>query len=231
MEELCILEISQLLHTTYGSVNKQIRRTAEQTLKALSENTLPFISSLLAIITSTDSRIDSNMKLQAAIRIKKLAKEHPLNIEIIMKEIINRKAKFEFTFLQEYNAGIMLTGTEVKSLRAGEANLSDAYCVIRDGELVILSMFIGEYNHGNVHNHETRRTRKLLMRKSELHKIEKRVNEKGLTIVPYKIFFNERGIAKVGIALAQGKKTYDKRDSLKEKDMNRDLDRNKKLYS
>jgi SsrA-binding protein len=148
-----------------------------------------------------------------------------------MKEIINRKAKFEFTFLQEYNAGIMLTGTEVKSLRAGEANLSDAYCVIRDGELVILSMFIGEYNHGNVHNHETRRTRKLLMRKSELHKIEKRVNEKGLTIVPYKIFFNERGIAKVGIALAQGKKTYDKRDSLKEKDMNRDLDRNKKLYS
>ena len=147
-----------------------------------------------------------------------------------MKEIINRKAKFEFTFLQEYNAGIMLTGTEVKSLRAGEANLSDAYCVIRDGELVILSMFIGEYNHGNVHNHETRRTRKLLMRKSELHKIEKRVNEKGLTIVPYKIFFNERGIAKVGIALAQGKKTYDKRDSLKEKDMNRDLDRNKKLY-
>jgi SsrA-binding protein len=148
-----------------------------------------------------------------------------------MKEIINRKAKFEFTFLQEYNAGIMLTGTEVKSLRAGEANLSDAYCVMRDGELVILSMFIGEYDHGNVHNHETRRTRKLLMRKSELHKIEKRVNEKGLTIVPYKIFFNERGIAKVGIALAQGKKTYDKRDSLKEKDMNRDLDRNKKLYS
>ena len=148
-----------------------------------------------------------------------------------MKEIINRKAKFEFTFLQEYNAGIILTGTEVKSLRAGEANLSDAYCVIRDGQLVILSMFIGEYDHGNVHNHETRRTRKLLMRKSELHKIEKRVTEKGLTIVPYKIFFNERGIAKVGIALAQGKKTYDKRDSLKEKDMNRDLDRNKKLYS
>jgi len=147
-----------------------------------------------------------------------------------MKEIVNRKAKFEFNFLQEHDAGIMLTGTEVKALRDGNANLSDAYCVIKEGELFILSLYIGEYDHGNIHNHETRRTRKLLMKKAEINKLERKVTEKGLTIVPYKLFFNERGIAKVGIALAQGKKTFDKRDSLKEKDMKRDLDRTLKSY-
>lgn len=147
-----------------------------------------------------------------------------------MKEIVNRKAKFEFNFLQEHDAGIMLTGTEVKALRDGNANLSDAYCIIREGELFILSLYIGEYDHGNIHNHETRRTRKLLMKKAEINKLERKVTEKGLTIVPYKLFFNERGIAKVGIALAQGKKTFDKRDSLKEKDMKRDLDRTLKSH-
>lgn len=146
-----------------------------------------------------------------------------------MKEIINRKAKFEYQFLQEYEAGLMLTGTEVKSLRQGNANLNDAYCVIKEDGIYILNMYISEYDHGNIHNHESRRTRKLLLKKTEIDKLTRRVNEKGLTIVPYKLYFNERGIAKLNIALAQGKKTYDKRDSLKEKDMKRDLDRNLRI--
>jgi SsrA-binding protein len=146
-----------------------------------------------------------------------------------VKEIVNRKAKFEYHFLQGFDAGIILQGTEVKSLRRGEGNLSDAYCVFRNGELYIRNMFIAEYSHGNVNNHETRRERKLLLRKPELKKLEKRVTEKGLTVVPYKVFFSERGHAKVEIYLAQGKKSYDKRDSIKQKDMKRDLDRMNKL--
>ncbi len=145
-----------------------------------------------------------------------------------MKEIVNRRATYEFHFVQEYDAGIMLMGTEIKSLRSGNANLSDAYCLFRDGELYVRSLFIAIYEYGNVHNHEERRERKLLLRKSELSKLQKAVKEKGLTIIPYKIFFSSRGIAKIRIALAQGKKTYDKRDSLKEKDVQRELDRVKK---
>ena len=145
------------------------------------------------------------------------------------KEIVNRKAKFEYHFLQSFNAGMMLTGTEVKSLRKGEANLSDAYCFFKDGELFVKNMFIAEYTHGNLNNHETRRERKLLLKKTELKKLEKRVSEKGLTVVPYKIFFSERGLAKLEVYLAQGKKEFDKRDSIKQKDMARDLDRMRKL--
>lgn len=141
------------------------------------------------------------------------------------KEIVNRKAKFEYHFVQSYEAGIMLQGTEVKSLRMGDANLNDAYCLFRDGELYIRSLFIGEYSHGNQNNHDTRRERKLLLRKSELKKLEKRVTEKGLTIIPYRIFFSDRGLAKIEIFLAQGKKAYDKRDSIKQRDIQRDLDR------
>lgn len=146
------------------------------------------------------------------------------------KEIVNRKAKFEYHFLQEFTAGIMLTGTEVKSLRAGNGNLSDAYCLFKDGGLYIKSMYIGEYDHGNIHNHEPRRDRKLLLKKNELYKLERRVKEKGLTIVPYKVFFSERGLAKLQVILGQGKKAYDKRDSIKERDMKRDMDRIKKQY-
>lgn len=144
------------------------------------------------------------------------------------KEIVNRKAKFEYSFLQGFEAGIMLKGTEVKSLRVGNANLNDAYCLFIDGELFIKSLFIAEYDFGNVNNHETRRDRKLLLRKTELKKIERRVTEKGMSVVPYKIFFSERGFAKIEIFLAQGKKSFDKRTSIKEKDMKRDLDRMKK---
>ncbi len=145
------------------------------------------------------------------------------------KEIVNRKAKFEYQFLQGFEAGIMLQGTEVKSLRNGEANLSDAYCIFRNGELYIHSMFIAEYNFGNANNHETRRERKLLLKKPELKKLEKKSTEKGLAIVPYKIFFSERGYAKVQIFLAQGKKAYDKRESIKQSDIQRDLDRMQKF--
>jgi len=147
------------------------------------------------------------------------------------KEIVNRKAKFEYTFLQEYSAGIMLKGTEVKSLRVGNANLKDAYCLFKDGELYIKSLYIGEYDHGNIHNHEPRRDRKLLLRRTELKKLERRVTEKGLTVVPYKIFFSERGIAKIQVALSQGKKTFNKKETIKERDMKRELDRMKKNYS
>jgi len=145
-------------------------------------------------------------------------------------EIINRKAGFEYRFLDTFEAGIMLHGTEVKSIRKGNANLRDAYCFFRKGELYIKSLFIAEYEHGNMFNHESRRTRKLLLKRRELGKLEKQLKEKGLTIVPIRLYINERGLAKLEIALAQGKKVYDKRESIKQKDVKRDLDRIKKMY-
>lgn len=148
-----------------------------------------------------------------------------------MKEIVNRKAKFEYHFHQILEAGVILTGTEVKSLRAGNANLNDAYCLIKDGRIEIISMHIAEYDHGNIFNHEPRRTRRLLLKKSEINKLERKINEKGMTLVPYRVYFSDRGIAKIEIALAQGKKSYDKRESIKDRDAKRDLDRVKKLYS
>ncbi len=146
------------------------------------------------------------------------------------REIINRKAKFEYHFVQQYDAGIMLTGTEVKSLRLGNANLSDAYCLFKNGELFIKNMYIAEYEHGTVYNHESRRERKLLLKKSELKKLERKVKEKSMTIVPYKLYFSDRGFAKVTIVLARGKSAYDKRDTIRERDAQRDLDRIKKSY-
>ena len=145
------------------------------------------------------------------------------------KEIKNKKAKFEYHFLTGFEAGMMLKGTEVKSLRKGEASLADAYCFFVNGELHIKSMYIAEYSHGNINNHETRRDRKLLLKKSELKKIERKISEKGLTLVPYRVFFSERGYAKVELFLAQGKKSYDKRESIKDRDNKRDLDRIKKM--
>jgi SsrA-binding protein len=146
-------------------------------------------------------------------------------------EIVNRKAKFEYHQIDTYEAGIVLVGTEVKSVKAGNANLSDAYCVFdKKGNLSVKSLYIAEYEFGNVHNHETRRDRRLLLRKTELKKILKRVTEKGMTLVPYKIYLSERGFIKMELWLAQGKKAYDKRQSIKEKDMKRDIDRIKKAY-
>ena len=144
--------------------------------------------------------------------------------------IVNRKAKYEYTLVDEFEAGIMLKGTEVKAMRSGNANLSDAYCIFDNGNLIIKSMFIAEYDHGNVNNHETRADRRLLLRKSELNKIKRKLDEKGLTLVPYKIYFTERGFVKLNIWLAQGKKSFDKRNSIKEKDVKRELDREMKKF-
>ena len=144
-------------------------------------------------------------------------------------EFINRKAAYEFHFLDEFEAGIVLTGTEIKSIRAGEVNLKDAYCIIRKGELFVKSLFIGEYKYGTYNNHDTRRLRKLLLHRRELKKLERKVKERGFTIVPYRLYLSERGLAKLEIKLAQGKKSFDKRNTIKERDSKRDLARLKKI--
>lgn len=140
-------------------------------------------------------------------------------------EFVNRKAKYEYHFLETVEAGIQLTGTEIKSIRKGHVNLRDAYCLFLKDELWCRSIFIGEYKQGNVHNHEERRERKLLLKRQEITKWQKKVKEKGYTIVPYRLYLNERGIAKLEIVLVQGKKVHDKRDSIKQKDNKRAMDR------
>jgi SsrA-binding protein len=143
-------------------------------------------------------------------------------------EVLNRKAKFEYQIIQEFEAGIQLSGSEVKSLRAGMANMTDAWCLFENGQLYIKNLHISEYKQAMV-NHEPKRTRKLLLRKPELRKIERKSKEKGYSIVPLRIFFSETGYAKCDIALAQGKKAFDKRQSIKQKDMDRDMARLKKI--
>lgn len=142
--------------------------------------------------------------------------------------IVNRRASFEFFFIAQYEAGIELTGTEIKSIRRGSADLRDAYCFFKKGELFVKNLYIAEYNWGNQFNHETRRERKLLLRGAELRKLEKKIKERGFTIVPYRLYINDRGFAKLEIALAQGKKMHDKRTTIKEREGKRDLDRVKK---
>ncbi len=145
-------------------------------------------------------------------------------------EITNRRAAYEYHFVQELEAGLVLTGTEIKSIRAGNVNLNDAYCVFENRELYVRNMFIAEYELGTDNNHEPRRVRKLLLRKPELRKLERRVKEKGFTIVPFKLTINERGFAKLTIELAGGKKSYDKRQTIKAREDKRDLDRMKKIH-
>ena len=142
-----------------------------------------------------------------------------------MKEISNRSATFHFEIEQKYTAGMVLLGTEIKSLRQGKASFNDSYCIMHDGELWIKSLHIAEYSHGSSNNHNPIRDRKLLLNKKELRKIEGKTKEKGFTIVPLKIFLNDAGFAKIDIALARGKKTHDKRDSIKAKDAERQLKR------
>lgn len=140
-------------------------------------------------------------------------------------EIVNRKARHEYHMLQKFEAGIVLGGTEVKSIRQGKANLSDSWCVFEHGELYIKNLHIAEYDHAGHTQHAAKATRKLLLHRAELRKLERRVTEKGLTIIPYRLFFSERGHVKCEIWLAQGKKDFDKRESIKEKDLKRDMDR------
>lgn len=144
--------------------------------------------------------------------------------------IKNRRAKFEFELLEEFVAGIVLRGTEIKSIRKSQASINEAFCQFKKDELYVINMNIAEYEFGTYANHEPKRERKLLLKDKELRKWQKKVNEKGLTIVPLALFINEKGLAKVKIALAQGKKIFDKRDSIKDRDTKRQLDRIKKNY-
>lgn len=139
--------------------------------------------------------------------------------------IKNKRAYYEYHILEKYVAGIQLLGTEIKSLRDGKASIAEAYCYIKGHELFIKSMHIAEYDPASYNNHEPLRERKLLLNRIELKKLEKKLKNQGLTVVPLKIFINDRGLAKVEIALVQGKKLHDKRHSIKEKDMKRDADR------
>ena len=143
--------------------------------------------------------------------------------------IKNRKAKFEYELLEDLVAGIVLRGTEIKSLREGQASINEAFCEFINGELYVVNMNIAEYKYGTYANHEPKRQRKLLIKANDIKKWQKRVNEKGLTIVPTALFINEKGLAKLKISLAQGKKLFDKRDSIKEKDTKRQIDRLKKM--
>lgn len=139
--------------------------------------------------------------------------------------IHNKKASFEYHLLQTYTAGIMLTGTEVKSIREGKASLSEAFCLLTNGELWVKNMHISEFKQGSYNNHEPKRLRKLLLNKAEIKKLESKLKEKGTTLIPVQLYFNERGFAKLDIALARGKKAFDKREDLKKKDQEREIRR------
>lgn len=146
--------------------------------------------------------------------------------------IKNKRARFEYELLDTYMAGIVLSGTEIKSIRESKASISESFCEFNEGgELFIINMQIDEYSHGSHYNHKPKAERKLLLNKGELKKLEKEVKNSGLTIVPLNLFLNDRGLAKLNIALARGKKLFDKRDSIKDRDNKRDLDRIKKNFN
>ncbi len=139
--------------------------------------------------------------------------------------IQNRRASYEYHFLNKYTAGIMLTGTEIKSVREGNVNLSDGFCTILNGELWLNQVNIAKFTEGTYNNHEPTRTRKLLLNRRELNQLEKKLQEQGLTVVPTRLFINDRGFAKIEIALAKGKKLFDKREDIKERDVKREMQR------
>lgn len=139
--------------------------------------------------------------------------------------IKNKRAGFEYFLLEQFTAGIVLTGTEIKSIRDGKANITDSYCAFKGDELFIMNMHVAEYKFGNQFNHVPKHERKLLLTRRELRKLLTKTREKGLTIVPVEMFINEKGLCKVTISIAKGKKNYDKRESLKTKDNKRELDR------
>jgi SsrA-binding protein len=139
--------------------------------------------------------------------------------------IKNKRAKFEYEFLETFTAGVKLYGTEIKSIRNSKASIIEAYCIFVKDELIIRNMTINEYEKGGHYNHESRRDRKLLMNRSELDKLAKKLKNQGLTIVPTLLFISDSGYAKINIALAKGKKLHDKREDLKSKDAQRSMDR------
>jgi SsrA-binding protein len=140
-------------------------------------------------------------------------------------EISNRSAYHEYFIEDKWVAGMVLAGTEVKALRAGKASFNDAYCFFQKGELWIKSLHISEYSHGTVNNHAPTQERKLLLQKRELKKLESKINEKGFTIIPLRIFFSEKGFAKLEIGLGKGKKLHDKRETIKQRDVQREIKR------
>ena len=144
-------------------------------------------------------------------------------------DIKNKKASFEYEFLEQFTAGIKLVGTEIKAIRLGKANVSDSFCYFANGELYVKNMHVAEYDWGSYSNHEPKRDRKLLLTKKELTKLFKKSQEKGLTIIAYRLFLSDKGLAKLNIALARGKKQYDKREDLKKKDSDREMDRMRKV--
>ena len=146
--------------------------------------------------------------------------------------IKNKRARFEYELMDKYTAGIVLSGTEIKSIRQSKASISESFCEFNDnGELFIINMQIDEYSHASHYNHKPKAERKLLLNKRELKKLEKEVKTSGLTIIPLNLFLNDRGLAKLNVALAKGKKLYDKRESIKDRDNKRNLDRIKKNFN
>lgn len=144
--------------------------------------------------------------------------------------IKNRKAKFEYEILDKYTAGIKLAGTEIKAIREGKASIAESFCEFSNNELFVINMTVQEYSHATYFNHDPKHARKLLLNRKELRKLEKEVKNSGLTIVPLRLFINDRGLAKLQIALAKGKKLYDKREVIKDRENKRKLDRIQKEY-
>ena len=140
-------------------------------------------------------------------------------------QIKNKRATFDYELIDVYTAGIVLTGTEIKSIRLGKASLVDTYCLVERGELWVKNMYIAEYFYGTYNNHAARRDRKLLLNKRELKKMESAAKNAGFTIIPVRLFLNERGLAKLVIAVAKGKREYDKRASIRDRDDKREIDR------
>ena len=145
--------------------------------------------------------------------------------------IKNRKAKFQYEILDKYVAGIKLAGTEIKAIREGKAGIAESFCEFHRGELYVINMHVDEYSHATHFNHNPKSERKLLLNKRELKKWQREVNKAGLTIIPLRLFTNERGLAKLEIALCKGKKTYDKRETIKDRDNKRNLSRIKKSFN
>jgi SsrA-binding protein len=139
--------------------------------------------------------------------------------------ILNKRASFEYAFLEKYVAGMVLSGTEIKSIRLGKANITDGFCVIENGEMIARNIQINEYDKGTYNNHQPKQDRKLLLKKSEIRKLQNKLKDQGLTIIPIKLFISDKGWAKLEIALAKGKKLYDKRDDIKKRDTERELQR------
>jgi len=152
-------------------------------------------------------------------------KQAPINIR-------NKKAFYEYEIIERLTAGIVLTGTEIKSIRAGQASIKEAYCDFNEnGELFVINMYVKEFSHASFFNHEPRNARKLLLTKRELKKWKRKVQDKGMTMVPLKLFISDKGFAKLEIALAKGKKKHDKRHSIKDRDVKRSLDRIQKKFN